>query len=99
MLGLARLRQPVDVEICLTMFPARTKIAKGSWWVAAASLLFFIPAALLAWSTGPELPTLGAALIGALLFVWLVHRLAPAAGSNEPAVGGFELIKDRCRGG
>lgn len=64
------------------------------FWVAAASLLFFVPAALLAWLTGPELPTLGGALIGALLFVWLVRIRAPSGRSTEAtAVGGLALAK------
>lgn len=44
------------------------------FWVTSATLLFFAPAALLAWTTGTELPTLGGALVGALLFIWLVRR-------------------------
>lgn len=40
----------------------------------AAAALFFIPAAALAWWAGPELPTLGGALLGALLFTLLVRR-------------------------
>jgi lactate permease len=39
----------------------------------AAAVLFFIPAAALAWFVGPELPTLGGALIGAVLFAWLAR--------------------------
>ena len=49
---------------------------RASWlWVPAAAGLFFAPAAALAWSTGPELPTLGGALIGMLLFAVLAKRM------------------------
>lgn len=44
-----------------------------SVWVPAAGALFFAPAAALAWFAGPELPTLGAALAGGLLFVVLLR--------------------------
>ena len=43
----------------------------------AAAIFFFAPAAFLAWSVGPEVPTLGGALIGAVLFVMLVRRMEP----------------------
>lgn len=46
-----------------------------------AALFFFLPAAFLAWITGPELPTLGGAIIGVGLFVWWIKqdRTAPPA--------------------
>lgn len=43
-------------------------------WGMAAAALFFAPAALLAWSTGPELPSIGGALAGGVLFVLFVRR-------------------------
>lgn len=58
-------------------------------WVPVAVACFFLPAAALAWFAGPELPTLGGALIGALVFIALVRRkrtdrfdTAPAAGTS-----------------
>ena len=42
-------------------------------WALAAAALFFAPAAALAWFAGPELPTLGGALIGAVLFALLAR--------------------------
>lgn len=55
-------------------------------WAAAAAALFFVPSALLAWTTGPELPSLGGALAGALAFVMLIRRRARSKGiaSAEP---------------
>ena len=67
--------------------PQEKCAAPSSWIVVpAATLLFFLPAAVLAWFAGPELPTLAGALIGGLLFVALVkwkwpsseHAAAPA---------------------
>lgn len=47
-----------------------------------AAALFFIPAALLAWSAGPELPSIGGALAGGILFVLLVRRGKAGDGSD-----------------
>lgn len=49
-----------------------------------AAVLFLVPYALFAWLLGPELPTLGGALIGGLLFVPLVRRFRPLDGSDAP---------------
>lgn len=47
-----------------------------------AALCFVLPAALLAWTTGPELPTLGGALIGGAIFVVLVRRTGMPGGTT-----------------
>ncbi|GGC05240.1 L-lactate permease [Novosphingobium endophyticum] len=55
-------------------------------WTAplAAAFLFFLPAAAFAWIAGPELPTLGGALVGAALFLILVKRKwSPERSSEE----------------
>ncbi len=44
----------------------------------AAATLFLVPYLGIAWVIGPELPTLGGALLGGLGFVWLVRRRGPA---------------------
>ena len=56
-------------------------------WAATAAALFFVPSALLAWTTGPELPSLGGALAGALAFVMLIRWRARSNGiaSGEPS--------------
>jgi lactate permease len=55
-----------------------------------ASALFFVPYLGIAWFIGPELPTLGGALVGGLGFVWLVRRFGSAqttpASSEGPGV-------------
>lgn len=57
-----------------------------------AALCFFVPAIVLAWFTGPELPTLGGALIGAILFVAFIKlRWSRYAGQNSvPASALFQ---------
>jgi lactate permease len=57
-------------------------------WGALAALCFFVPFGLIAWFIGPELPTLGGALVGVLLFsVALVRhrRRAPVLPDARPA--------------
>lgn len=54
-------------------------------WMAAAFVLFFGPFVVLARWVGPELPSLGGALIGAVAFVALVvlwRRWRPAPGAD-----------------
>ncbi len=55
-------------------------------WAGAAAVLFFAVSALLAWTTGPELPTLGGAILGGLVFVLALRRRArrPGAGGTVP---------------
>jgi len=53
-------------------------------WGASAAALFFAPAALLAFATGPELPSIGGALVGGFLFVLLVRR-RKTAGTDRGA--------------
>jgi lactate permease len=52
----------------------------GARWVIAAVLMFFIPFAVLAWQIGPELPTLGGALLGMLAFAWFARRTQRGSG-------------------
>ena len=52
-----------------------------------AAVLFLVPYLGLAWVIGPELPTLGGALLGGLGFVWFIRRSStaqePSASSEE----------------
>ena len=43
-------------------------------WSALAALSFFVPSVLLAALVGPEVPSLGGALIGAVIFVLILRR-------------------------
>lgn len=47
-----------------------------------AALCFVLPATLLAWLAGPELPTLGGALIGGAAFAALVRKRSNRAGAK-----------------
>jgi lactate permease len=47
---------------------------KDLLWSGGAALCFFVPSVLLATFAGPELPTLGGALIGCLVFATLLWR-------------------------
>ncbi len=53
--------------------------------VLAAAALFLVPYLAIAWVIGPELPTLGGALLGGLGFVWLVRRSRPATEPPDEA--------------
>lgn len=62
-------------------------------WGGGAAVLFFLPSALIAWTTGSELPTLGGALAGGLAFGLLVRRRARAAGSMDDMPSGGALAR------
>ncbi|MGY6571020.1 MAG: L-lactate permease [Salinarimonas sp.] len=50
-------------------------VARDSALAALAAFCFLVPAALIAWAVGPELPTFAGSVIGALVFVFAVRRL------------------------
>ncbi len=50
-------------------------VARDSAIAALAAFCFLVPAALIAWAVGPELPTFAGSVIGALVFVFAVRRL------------------------
>ena len=67
---------------------------RGLWrWGLLAAVCFFVPFGLIAWFIGPELPTLGGALVGVLLFSFVLvryrHRYHPAGG---PADGAGDVV-------
>jgi len=65
---------------------------RGLWrWGLLAAVCFFVPFGLIGWLLGPELPTLGGALIGVLLFsvVLVRHRHRIHAAGTE---GGVDRI-------
>ncbi|MEX2583932.1 MAG: L-lactate permease [Gemmatimonadota bacterium] len=66
---------PLTVMMLLVRRSAPDPVARGGiWgWTAAAFLCFAIPYTLLWAFVGPELPTLGGALFGGLLFVLLLR--------------------------
>jgi lactate permease len=60
-------------------------------WSAGAALCFFVPSTLLAAFAGPELPTLGGALIGSLVFAALLWRVQPRPTAEGGATGDAHL--------
>jgi lactate permease len=56
-------------------------------WIygALAALLFFVPLLALAWFVGPELPTVGGAILGGTAFALVIRRRTPTApGAKGP---------------
>jgi lactate permease len=70
---------------------ASAGLAPGFGWATAAAVGFLLPCLLLAATLGPELATLGAALLGAVLFAAAMARQrsrdAAAAGGGAAAGG------------
>ena len=63
--------------------PPRRPSALG--WYALAAIAFLLPMALLARYVGPELPTLGGAVVGASLFILAIKYLRPnTPNPSEP---------------
>ncbi|MEE4119853.1 MAG: L-lactate permease [Paracoccaceae bacterium] len=58
--------------------------ARDIGWAALAAVCFFVPSAALAGLIGPELPSLGGALIGGAAFVALLVRFGPRAEARRP---------------
>jgi lactate permease len=58
--------------------------------VAVAAVCFLLPFWLLAYAVGPELPTLGGALAGGLLFVLVLRGVQPRHAANTDAEGDGE---------
>lgn len=60
----------------------------GLGWPLGAALAFLLPATLIAVFVGPELPTLGGALLGGLCFaLWLRGRGAPGGPGGRAVLG------------
>jgi lactate permease len=57
-------------------------------WATLALVAFLVPSVALATGLGPELPTLGGALLGGLAFVWMVRRSAPPGSADSVALPG-----------
>lgn len=65
-------------------------------WGVLAWATFFVPYTLIAWFVGPELPALGGALIGALIFsvvlAWRRERAEVKAGAHHPHPDAEEVV-------
>jgi lactate permease len=69
--GLAGWLMPLVVMLLVTRaLPPEARLGAGAWgWTLLAAALFLVPYTLMATFVGPELPTLGGSLIGAVGFV------------------------------
>lgn len=73
------------LQVIRHALPAVAPLAGGIWgWAAAAAGLFLLPMVLIAQFIGPELPTLGGALLGGLGFVAAL-RLTGASNQSAQA--------------
>lgn len=86
------------VAIITRAVPAEAGASRAIWrWTLLAAVLFLAPFAAIAFWVGPELPTLGGALLGGAVFV-VALRLAPgyrtgtAARPRDPTSGGAGAI-------
>lgn len=61
----------------------------GARWAVVAALAFAVPATVIAISLGPELPTLGGAMLGGVLLAWAMTRngASPTAAAQPLAMG------------
>ncbi len=73
------------MRIVGTSEPARHLGLRGATpWFVAAALLFLVPYFAIARWVGPELPTLGGALVGGATFVMLLMFAARLSSAREP---------------
>ncbi len=56
-------------------------------WGVLAAPFFFVPFLALAWFVGPELPTLGGAIVGGTLFALALRRAGRPADASGPSAG------------
>ncbi|NDL60256.1 L-lactate permease [Phytoactinopolyspora mesophila] len=76
----------VLVAVLVVIIDRAVPTASPPWlWGAAAAVLFFVPYGLIARFVGPELPTLGGALLGAIGFVVLVVAIRRRTPVGSPS--------------
>ena len=59
----------------------------------AAAVAFLVPFTLIAIFVGPELPTLGGAIVGGAVFILLVRRISAHDGPGDAGAGGMSLAR------
>ncbi|MGP9814236.1 L-lactate permease [Rhodopseudomonas sp. NSM] len=79
--------------LALVVFRLAAPVSGGATWFAVptAAALFLLPALALAWLSGPELPTLGGALIGLLLFI-AVAKWRWSTGSRSASAANHGVL-------
>jgi lactate permease len=93
--GLLGSFMPLVMMLLVTRsLPRERRGGRGVWgWTLLAAALFLVPHTLIALFVGPELPTLGGALVGGLAFVAALvlarRRGRPASGAAVPPPATF----------
>jgi lactate permease len=67
--------------------------ATGWAWAGAAAALFLLPFMALSFLVGPELPTIGGALLGGAAFAFLLRWRGPGAGDAAAGAGPGRLVR------
>ena len=80
----------VAMGLVTRTMPSGRRTGRTIWgWTVGAAALFLIPFFLIAWYVGPELPTLGGALVGGITFVglllWARRHTAASVPVSDPA--------------
>jgi lactate permease len=84
-LGIALMHAALGWALAALVFRMANLTASGDWsWPLASAFAFFLPYAALAGLAGPELPTLGGALAGALAFAAFARARQPGTGGSIP---------------
>lgn len=83
--------------IFLIWLASNTRLELRHWaYGAMAALLFFVPFLALAWCVGPELPTLGGALVGGIAFAFFIQWRRKDTGPMKRGPGGTALVRAAC---
>jgi lactate permease len=69
------------------------KTTRGFGWATVAALCFLLPFLLIAQFLGPELPTLGGALVGGLIFVIVLRRYQAKSTATSSRVSSSAVLK------
>ncbi|HKK29806.1 MAG TPA: L-lactate permease [Alphaproteobacteria bacterium] len=67
--------------------------AKPWLWAGGAAVLFLLPFMAFAFLVGPELPTIGGALVGSAVFVALLRRWGPKRVDADTPPGAARLVQ------
>lgn len=82
------------VQVVRRALPETSAHPRRLWgWALLAAVLFLLPMFVISMLLGPELPTLGGALLGALGFVAALRLSGASADAQQPAGRGRELLR------
>lgn len=86
---------PVLLVVFTRLLPTepRRRGLPAAAWVGLAAAAFLLPSVAIALLLGPELPTLGAALLGGTLFALALRHGPGGAGAVAPAAGRGGMVR------